>query len=148
MSRNYRPIFSPFAWRSRSDLYPISLSHYTSLSLSLSFFCYGPLPHLSPPLVSPSSLGLLYITCYPLARGLLIALILEALCTSETSVNFNVTTRRNIPEHSKLHTRRSEDLTSHTSLLYSYSCRNGFFSGEGVNGDGVRVYSVYVHWQR
>jgi hypothetical protein len=34
--------------------------------------------------------------------------------TSETSVNFNMTTRRYIPEESKLHTRRRENLKSHT----------------------------------
>jgi hypothetical protein len=43
-----------------------------------------------------------YITCYPFTRGLFIALMMEAVLTSETSVNFNVTTRRYIPEDSKL----------------------------------------------
>jgi hypothetical protein len=33
----------------------------------------------------------------------IIALMMEAVRTSETSVNFNVTTRRYIPEDSKLH---------------------------------------------
>jgi hypothetical protein len=42
-----------------------------------------------------------------------INLMLEAVSTSETSVNVNVTTRRYIPEDSKLHTRRREDLKSH-----------------------------------
>jgi hypothetical protein len=40
--------------------------------------------------------------------------MLEAVRTSETSVNFNVTTRRYIPEDSKLHTRRRKNLKSHT----------------------------------
>jgi hypothetical protein len=31
-------------------------------------------------------------------------MVMEAICTSETSVNFNVTTRCYIPEDSKLHT--------------------------------------------
>jgi hypothetical protein len=35
------------------------------------------------------------------------------VCTSETSVHFNVITRRYIPEDSKLHTRRRENLISH-----------------------------------
>jgi hypothetical protein len=35
--------------------------------------------------------------------------------TSETSVNFNVTTRRYIPEDAKLHTHRSENLKSHNT---------------------------------
>jgi hypothetical protein len=42
------------------------------------------------------------------------ALMMEAVGTSETSVNFNVTTRRYIPEDSKLHTRRRENLKSQT----------------------------------
>jgi hypothetical protein len=37
-----------------------------------------------------------------LSRGLLIALMMEAACTSETSVNFYQNTRRNIPEDSHL----------------------------------------------
>jgi hypothetical protein len=37
-----------------------------------------------------------------LARGLLIAMMMEAVSTSETSVNFYQATRRNIPEHSHL----------------------------------------------
>jgi hypothetical protein len=40
-------------------------------------------------------------------------LMMEAVSTSETSVNFNVTTRRYIPEGSKLHTRRRKNLKSH-----------------------------------
>jgi hypothetical protein len=44
-----------------------------------------------------------YITCNPLARGLVIALVMEAVRTSETSVNFNLPTWRYIPEDSKLH---------------------------------------------
>jgi hypothetical protein len=42
-----------------------------------------------------------------------VVLITEAVSTSETSVNFNVTTRRYIAEDSKLHTRRRENLKSH-----------------------------------
>jgi hypothetical protein len=33
-----------------------------------------------------------------------VALMMEAVCTSETSVNFKVTTPLSIPENSKLHT--------------------------------------------
>jgi hypothetical protein len=40
------------------------------------------------------------------ARGLLIVLTTEAVSTSEMSVNFYQNTRRNIPEDSRLHTRR------------------------------------------
>jgi cell division protein FtsL len=46
------------------------------------------------------------------ARGLLIALMMEVVSTSETSVNFYHTARRNIPEDSHLHTGRREDLKS------------------------------------
>jgi hypothetical protein len=42
----------------------------------------------------------------------IIALMMEAARTSETSVNFYHTTRRNIPEDSHLHTRRRENLKS------------------------------------
>jgi hypothetical protein len=43
----------------------------------------------------------------------IIALIMEVVRNSETSVNFNVTTQRYIPEDSKLHTRRRENLKSY-----------------------------------
>jgi hypothetical protein len=45
--------------------------------------------------------------------GLLIALMMEAVSTSEMSVSFYQTTRRNIPEDSHVHTRRRENLKSH-----------------------------------
>jgi hypothetical protein len=48
-----------------------------------------------------------------------IVLMMEAVRTSETSVNFNVTTRRYIPEDSKLHIRRLENLKSHMLRLSS-----------------------------
>jgi hypothetical protein len=44
--------------------------------------------------------------------------MMEAVRTSETSVNFNVTTRRYIPEDSKLQTRRRQKLKSHIILPY------------------------------
>jgi hypothetical protein len=42
---------------------------------------------------------------------------MEASRSSETSVNFYQTTRRNNPEDSYLHTRSREDLKSHWSIL-------------------------------
>jgi hypothetical protein len=39
-----------------------------------------------------------------------IALMMEAVRTSEMSVNINVTTRHCIPEDSKLHTNRRENI--------------------------------------
>jgi hypothetical protein len=47
----------------------------------------------------------------------IIALMMEAESNSETSVNFNVTTRRFIPEDSKLHSRRRENLKSQGTLF-------------------------------
>jgi hypothetical protein len=41
----------------------------------------------------------------------------EAARTSETLAHFNVTTRRYIPEDSKLNTGRRENLKSHTDEL-------------------------------
>jgi hypothetical protein len=49
----------------------------------------------------------------------IIVLMMEAVRTSETSVNFNVTTWRYIPEDSKLHTRHRESLKSHMAETVS-----------------------------
>jgi hypothetical protein len=43
----------------------------------------------------------------------IIALMMEAVSISETSLDFYETTGRNIPEDSNLHTRRHENLKSH-----------------------------------
>jgi hypothetical protein len=43
--------------------------------------------------------------------------MMEAERTSETSVNFNVTTLRYIPEDSKLHSHHRENLKSHIVLI-------------------------------
>jgi hypothetical protein len=45
------------------------------------------------------------------------ALMMEATNTSETSVNFYQTTRRNIREVSHLHTRRRDNLKSQQEIL-------------------------------
>jgi hypothetical protein len=47
----------------------------------------------------------------------MIALIMEAVRTSETSVSYNETALRNIPEGSHLHARRREKLRSNIVLL-------------------------------
>jgi hypothetical protein len=47
------------------------------------------------------------------AAAIIIALMTEAVRTSETSVHYNMTKRRYIPEDSKLHTHRRENLKSH-----------------------------------
>jgi hypothetical protein len=53
--------------------------------------------------------------------SIIIALMMEAVRNSETSVNFNVTTRRYISEDSKLHTRRRENLKSRINELRDLS---------------------------
>jgi hypothetical protein len=54
----------------------------------------------------------------------MIALIMEAVSTSETSVNFYHTTRHNNPEDSHLHTRRRENLKSYIilNLYQTFNC--------------------------
>jgi hypothetical protein len=44
----------------------------------------------------------------------IITLMMEAARTSETSVDIDLRTRQHIPEDSELHTRRLENLKSHT----------------------------------
>jgi hypothetical protein len=44
---------------------------------------------------------------------MIVAMMMEAVSTSETSVSFYQTTQRNIPEDSDRHTRRLENLKSH-----------------------------------
>jgi hypothetical protein len=46
-------------------------------------------------------------------------MVMEAVRTSETSVCFNDTTRRYIPEGCHFHTRRRENLKSHNSIAAS-----------------------------
>jgi hypothetical protein len=47
----------------------------------------------------------------------LIALLMEAARTSETSVDIRLSTRQYIPEDSELQTRRRKNLKSHIGLL-------------------------------
>jgi hypothetical protein len=51
-------------------------------------------------------------------HGLLIALMMEAASTYETSVNFYQTTRRNNPEDSHFHSRRLENLKSQSIFRF------------------------------
>jgi hypothetical protein len=53
-------------------------------------------------------------------RGL-VALMMAAASTSEMSVNFYQTTRRNNPEDSNLHIRRRENMKFHVSSKCSYA---------------------------
>jgi hypothetical protein len=53
----------------------------------------------------------------------LIALMMEATRTSETSVDIQLRTRQYIPGDSELHTRRRENLKSHTAeILIIFRC--------------------------
>jgi hypothetical protein len=95
----------------RADFRPIPRPHYTSLSLLLCrptrlplarFLTYRhPFPPGQPKFNCTADSD---ITCYPSAHGLYIALMMKAVRSSKMSVNFNVTTRRYIPEDSKLAT--------------------------------------------
>jgi hypothetical protein len=80
--------------------------HLSSAMYRIPPSAIGSLSHLSSPIPHCSTKVYLerdcYITCYPLAHGLFISLKMEAVHTSETSDNFNVTTRRYIPEDSNL----------------------------------------------
>jgi hypothetical protein len=58
-----------------------------------------------------------YITCSPVACCLFFAPMMEAVCNSETSVHSNEITWRYIPEDSKLHTRRRENIKCHKEVL-------------------------------
>jgi hypothetical protein len=54
-----------------------------------------------------------FMTAFTLSNAKLIVQMMEAEYTSEASVNFYQTARRNIPEDSHLHTRSRENLKSH-----------------------------------
>jgi hypothetical protein len=47
---------------------------------------------------------------------IIIVVVMETVHTSEMLVDFNITTRRNMPEGSKLHTRFQEKLKLHITL--------------------------------
>jgi hypothetical protein len=49
---------------------------------------------------------------------------MEAARTSETLVNIHLRTRQYIPEDSDLHTRRRENLKSHTGNILSVALRS------------------------
>jgi hypothetical protein len=51
----------------------------------------------------------------------IIALMMEAASTSETSIDIQLRTRQDIPEDSELHTRRHENLKSHMGHFDSHT---------------------------
>jgi hypothetical protein len=67
----------------------------------------------------------------------LIPLMMEAVSTSETSVNLYETTRRNIPEDSHLHTRR------HQNLKYQAVGLDHVIASVVII---IIIYSVYANW--
>jgi hypothetical protein len=90
----------------KSAEFYLTLTLYLSLSSTMDCPAICHWPTFSPiathsPLVSPVHLYS-YITCYPFTRTSLITLIMEAVHTSETSVNIYLTTLQYIPEDSKL----------------------------------------------
>jgi hypothetical protein len=76
--------------------------------------------------VAPCSLENFTEVSDVLAASIIIARMMEAASTSEMSVNFYQTTRRNSPEDSHLHTRSRENLKSHLFNYgsYEYYCCN------------------------
>jgi hypothetical protein len=63
---------------------------------------------------------------------------MEAICSSETSVETQLTTRRHIPEDDTLHNHRCENLKSYTALLMfiltDFSWRNSYEMLENLKG--------------
>jgi hypothetical protein len=118
----YRLLSAPFSLRPSKG--PISILSHT---IPLFLFYYGPPPSIchwpaSLPIVTHSKLVSpvhldSYITSYLFARGSLIALMMEAVRTYETSVSIYLTTWQYSPEDSKLHTSRRENFKYHLELL-------------------------------
>jgi hypothetical protein len=73
----------------------------------------------------------------------LIALMMEALSTSETSV-YSESTRRHIPESCNLHTCRRENLPSHTEYIASDIKLTSGFSLELRDYTGTFSIVTYV----
>jgi hypothetical protein len=69
---------------------------------------------------------------------------MEAVCTSETSVNFNVTTCHYTPEDSKLHTCRCENLKSHMQK----TCPFGDEGAGDLHTSVVALLEVPCCWSR
>jgi hypothetical protein len=74
-------------------------------------------------------------------------LVMEAVCTSETSVSFNETPRRYIPEYSQLHTRRRENVKSRciqsVQLICSACSQSNFIIRKTVE---TRKYPSRIDW--
>jgi hypothetical protein len=72
-------------------------------------------------------------------RRVVITVMIEAVSAFETSVNFYQTTRRDIPEDGHLHTRRRENLKSHSGFYYCN--KHSYFDSSVV------YYAPYIHYE-
>jgi hypothetical protein len=113
-------------------------------SMSRPTFQRSVLPHLSSPIGQPVPLDS-YITSYLFWLGSLIALMMEAVRTSETSVDIDLTIRQYIPEDSEPKTmvKWKENIII-IILPSSYSSRSTRQRGlrigaAGPLGEGARV---------
>jgi hypothetical protein len=103
------------------------------------------LTYRHPFLIGQSSPLDSYITSYLLAQGSFIALMMEAACNSETSVDIDLTTQQYIPEDSALHTRRSDNLKPHRVLqsfeimIRNLQKRRPRFSKNRETTDNIRL---------
>jgi hypothetical protein len=70
---------------------------------------------------------------------------MEAVSTSETSVNFYETTRRSIPENSYPHTRRRENLKSH-KVSPNQNSRMSCFYGGAFLRSSTRLEIRHLFW--
>jgi hypothetical protein len=85
--------------------------------------------------------------CLPPACFLVLAEIIfstlkmEAICSSETSVATQQTTRRHIPEDDTLHKHRCENLKSYTKIYFTSQFRVPNFH---ENGDSVSSFLLVL----
>jgi hypothetical protein len=75
--------------------------------------------------------------CSASVRTAIIALMMDAVRTSETSVYFNGATRRYIPQGYHIHTRRPENLKS-LIILFHFIFWEGYFNAGPVYVNIIR----------
>jgi hypothetical protein len=73
-----------------------------------------------------------YLPAFHIPNFNYIALMMEAVSTTEASVNIYQSTRRYFPENSHLHNRRREKLKSHRQIFWAR--HKGMLSKERHNG--------------
>jgi hypothetical protein len=69
--------------------------------------------------------------------------MMEGVNTSETSVNFYETTRRNIPEGCHLHTRGRENLNVTTIVMFVRNCNTAPCVSIVVRSETLVLISVF-----